>query len=253
MRKNSSRRLSHLVLFILTLSFGTAQGVEFQTSETDEPEPRENELSFSYGKLEFDDGSSLGQAAESARLIDKESGGVERLYWENDEDSDWRIYVHGRWLANPDEVDFTLEAFKLEEIFLDMSFRHWVEYDFGAGIYYPPTNGFFTLSDEALEEEVDQFKLTLRFKPTEVLQLKIGYDFFSREGQSLSTAFGDDYQYQISRTISRGVVPALVEGKGGVSDKAVELYEKSTSLAPGDPDVAGRNLLQLLSSVLNCW
>jgi hypothetical protein len=39
----------------------------------------------------------------------------------------------------------------------------------------------------------------------------------------------------------------MVEGQGGASDKAMELYDKSTSLAPDDPDVAGRNLLQLLS------
>jgi tetratricopeptide (TPR) repeat protein len=40
---------------------------------------------------------------------------------------------------------------------------------------------------------------------------------------------------------------AIVEGKDGVSDKAIELYEKSTSLAPQDPAIAGRNLLEVLS------
>ena len=40
---------------------------------------------------------------------------------------------------------------------------------------------------------------------------------------------------------------AIVEGKGGASNKAVELYKKSTSLAPQDPAIAGRNLLELLS------
>jgi len=40
---------------------------------------------------------------------------------------------------------------------------------------------------------------------------------------------------------------AIVEGKDGPSDAAIELYQKSTSLAPLDPAVAGRNLLELLS------
>jgi tetratricopeptide (TPR) repeat protein len=40
---------------------------------------------------------------------------------------------------------------------------------------------------------------------------------------------------------------AIVEGRGGASDKAVELYGKSTSLAPQDPAIAGRNLLEVLS------
>jgi tetratricopeptide (TPR) repeat protein len=39
----------------------------------------------------------------------------------------------------------------------------------------------------------------------------------------------------------------IVEAKDGPSDAAVELYEKSTGLAPQDPAVAGRNLLELLS------
>jgi len=40
---------------------------------------------------------------------------------------------------------------------------------------------------------------------------------------------------------------AIVAGKDGSSPKAIELYEKSTSLSPLDPAIAGRNLLELLS------
>ena len=40
---------------------------------------------------------------------------------------------------------------------------------------------------------------------------------------------------------------AIVEGKNGASDKAIGLYEKSTSLAPQDTRIAGRNLLELLN------
>jgi len=39
---------------------------------------------------------------------------------------------------------------------------------------------------------------------------------------------------------------AIVEAKDGVSDEAIELYEKSTSLAPQDPAIAGRNLGALI-------
>ncbi len=40
---------------------------------------------------------------------------------------------------------------------------------------------------------------------------------------------------------------AIVAGKDGASDDAVGLYQKSTRLAPRDPAIAGRNLLELLS------
>lgn len=40
---------------------------------------------------------------------------------------------------------------------------------------------------------------------------------------------------------------AIVAGKDGASPKAEDLYKKSTSLAPQDPAIAGRNLLELLS------
>jgi len=40
---------------------------------------------------------------------------------------------------------------------------------------------------------------------------------------------------------------ALVEQKNGNTEQAVQLFEKSTSLAPQDPQVAGRNLLAVLA------
>ena len=40
---------------------------------------------------------------------------------------------------------------------------------------------------------------------------------------------------------------AFVESKDGMSDKALELYEKSTSYAPQDPQIAGRNLGALIA------
>jgi tetratricopeptide (TPR) repeat protein len=40
---------------------------------------------------------------------------------------------------------------------------------------------------------------------------------------------------------------AIVEGKNGATDRAVEYYNKSTSLAPQDARIAGRNLLELLT------
>jgi tetratricopeptide (TPR) repeat protein len=40
---------------------------------------------------------------------------------------------------------------------------------------------------------------------------------------------------------------AFVESKDAMTDKAIELYEKSTSLAPQDPAIAGRNLGALIA------
>ena len=40
---------------------------------------------------------------------------------------------------------------------------------------------------------------------------------------------------------------AFVESEDGMSDKAIELYEKSTSYAPQDPQIAGRNLGALIA------
>jgi tetratricopeptide (TPR) repeat protein len=40
---------------------------------------------------------------------------------------------------------------------------------------------------------------------------------------------------------------AFIESKDGMTDEAVALYEKSTSLAPGDPGIAGRNLGALIA------
>ena len=221
------QKLSWLALSTVMLLPASVYGVQFYTSDTDEPEPRENELSFTYSSVEFDDGANAAQAAESVRVIDNDGGGVDKLHWENDPDGDWRIYVDGRWLINPDEISFTVEAFKLEQIFLDMEFRHWVEFDFGSGIWYAPQNAWFTLSDEALEEEIDQFRLDLRFKPTDTLTLRLAYDFFNREGQSLSTVFGDNYQYRVSgQPKSRGIVPALSEGQETVHKVEVAIEHK---------------------------
>jgi hypothetical protein len=40
---------------------------------------------------------------------------------------------------------------------------------------------------------------------------------------------------------------AMVESQNEVTDKAIDLYEKSTSFAPQDPQIAGRNLGALLA------
>ena len=40
---------------------------------------------------------------------------------------------------------------------------------------------------------------------------------------------------------------AFVESKEGMSDEAIELYEKSTGYAPQDPEIAGRNLGALIA------
>ncbi|MEX0330482.1 MAG: hypothetical protein AB3N64_03570 [Puniceicoccaceae bacterium] len=221
------KQLTWLALSSAMFLPASVSGVQFYTSDTEEPEPRQNELSFTYTSSEFEDDANLGQAAESVRVLDKDGGGVENFHYENDPYADWRFLMDGRWLVNPDELSLTIEAFKLEEIFFDLEFRHWVEFDFGGGVWYAPRNAYFTLSDSALEEEIDQLKVSLRFKPTDTLQLRVAYDFFNREGQSLSTVFGDNYQYRVSgQPKSRGIVPALSEGQETVHKVEIGIEHK---------------------------
>ena len=233
MKKAFYHKLGWLALSTGILSSGSAFGVDLYTIDTDEPEPRKNEVVLNYGAPEFDEGDAVAQAAQSLRIPDTNLGGIERFHIQNSDDSDWRVYIDGRWLVNPDEILISLEAFKEESIFLDIDFRHWVEYDYGAGIYYPPTDAFFILSADALEEEINKLEVTFRFKPSDSVQWKIGYSFFNREGDSVSTRFGDDFQYDIGRTVSRGIVPAMNTGEETVHK--VELgVEKSD-----DVDKAG--------------
>lgn len=205
--------LTRLALSISLFLAGPAYAVSFYTSDTEEPEPRRNEMTVTYGRPDIESLSSLPQVAESLNLEDRYLGGFEKFYFANDPDSDWRVFMDGQWLVRPEQLTLSIEILKPEKFSLNLDYQRWIGYDNPAGIYYPPTDSFFTLSAAALEEEINKLKITLTGTPSDTIEWKIGYRFFNRDGQSLSTRFGDDNQYAVTGTPSRGIVPALVDGE----------------------------------------
>jgi hypothetical protein len=190
-------------------------------------------MTVTYGRPDIESLSSLPQVAESLSIEDRDQGGIENFYFANDPDSDWRVYMDGQWLARPEQLSLSLEIFKPEKFSLDLDYQRWIEYDNPAGIYYPPTDAFFTLSSEALEEEINKLKITFTGTPSDTIEWKIGYRFFNRDGQSLSTSFGDDYQYAVTGTKSRGIVPALVDGEETVQSVDVSLVRDDDETKTG--------------------
>lgn len=189
------------------------QAVELYTSDTGEPEPRRPEIVVTYGETSIEDGGSEALLLEQERREEGGTGGLERLYWENSPDNDWRVYLDSFALLAPDEFGVNLEIHNGWDVFFDLGFYHWNEYEYGSGIWYPPTGFFPVLSADALEKELNKLDLNLRFSPRETIWIELGYSFFNRDGESLSTRFGDDFAYRIGGTPSRGIVPALWDGQ----------------------------------------
>ncbi|HSH09684.1 MAG TPA: hypothetical protein VK995_04815 [Oceanipulchritudo sp.] len=220
MKKACYSPLTWLAFSTGILMSGAAYGVNLYTIDTEEPEPRQSEMVLRFDGRTIDEDANASQVAETLGFEDTNRAGAERFYWENSPDSDWRIYMDGRWLVNPDEVALSIEAFKPEVLYVNVDFQHWVEYDYGAGVWYPPTGSFFTLAPDLLPKKISKFKLTLRATPSDEVEWKFGYSYFNRDGASLTTSFGDDYQYIIGRTVSRGIVPGRVD-----TDETVHTFE----------------------------
>ena len=210
------KRLEQIALACMAAAFGcsaTLHAVELYTMDTEEPEPHQPELVVSYVEPDFDTGSSQPQFAQDYGIEDSSGINLERFYWENSEDGDWRIYLDSRWLSLPDEIRVRFEMHNNESVFFDLEFNQWKEYDYGSGVWYPPTDTFALLPLATLEEEINKIDLSLRLHTTDTVRLILGYGFFNRDGQSLSTRFGDDFQYRIGGTPSRGIIPALYDGE----------------------------------------
>lgn len=217
----------------LLLTAGTALGGEgigvvLTTSETETPEPRRPEIVISFADPTLRGGANPAVVAESLGLEDVYSFGVERLYWENDPDADWRVYLDSQFRFRPDDLSVRFEAFQADEKYFNLDFQLWEKYDYGSGIYYPPTDASFMLSPEQLSEEIMQLKVSYRFLPSSESSWKVSYSFFERSGSSLSTRFGDDYQYiATSARKSRGIVPAVEEGKETIHSAQLEFKKQS--------------------------
>lgn len=210
---------------ILALS-GPLEAVEVYTSNTDEPELKQREFVFSYGDTDLEGGSSEAALREDTGLREGGSGGIERYYWENSVDGDWRVYFDSYWLANPDEAGVSLEIQDGFTVFFNLDFRNWTEYAFGNGVWYPPTNTFAFLSAEALEEEINKIDISLEVHPWDETRIELAYGFFSRDGEKFSTRFGDDNQFQVGGAPSRGILPALIDGDERVHTFDVRLIRQ---------------------------
>jgi hypothetical protein len=223
------KALTWLALGSCLVANASIPNVSLYTSETEEPQPQRNEIVVTIGDVNITDGSSAQQIAETLGIDDNTTvGGIEKFYWANSEDADWRIFLDGRILSWSDQISVNLLALKPEEKMLKIEYQSWKDYDYGAGIYYAPTDSFPVNSSEALEERIQKFKVAFQVQPSYELKLKVEYSALLREGSSLSTSFGDDYQYLILRTVSRGIVPSLVEGEETVHnlDVSVEHNEE---------------------------
>ena len=197
----------------LLFSASLLSAVELYTFEGEAPEPKQNQITISYAEPSPDDADNPAVIAEVLGLEDEASFGIQELYWANDPDSDWRVFLEGKVLVNPDDYTISLEAVKPEEKLLTIDFQYWKDFDYGAGIYYPARNAFFTLDPDLLSETFKRFRISFKMTPSYENSWKISYSLFERSGTSLTTIFGDDYQYRLQGVKSRNYVPSLLEGK----------------------------------------
>ena len=171
---------------------GDGYGIDLYTSDTETPEPNTSELTISYAKPYFNDTDNPAAVAESLGLQDQYSFGVERLYWENDPDSEWRLFLDSKFLFYLDDYRINFQAVKPDEKILTIDFQAWEELDYGAGIYYPDRDSFYLLDPDMLRESIKRFKISYQAMPSYENRWKISYSLFERSGDSLSTRFGDD-------------------------------------------------------------
>jgi hypothetical protein len=190
-----------------------AQAVSLTTSATDEPQPRQTEISFVYGSVDVDEGSNEALLQQDYGIGGGNTGGLEGFYWENEPQGDWKVYFEGRWLADPDDIAVSLEMHNFGKVTFKLDFLQWKEYSLGAGPWFAPSASFAVLSAEALEKEINRLNVSLTYRPSDRTRFDLAYGFFNRKGSSLSTRFGDDYQYRIGGLPSRGIIPALIDGE----------------------------------------
>ncbi len=209
---NSDRkRLSWLAMGLLA-TVPLSAGLDAVSMEEDaELEPKKNQVVFSTSLISVKDGSN---AAEVANVLGLENGyqaGIAYFYW-TEEKGDWIITADGRLLVNPLDLSLNLLAVKPEEAEFKIHFSRWTEFDNPAGVYYPQADRVPILSAQALEEEISRLQVSYKWMPSDTITWKVSLDSFERDGQSLSTTFGDDFQYLYKQTVSRGYVPSLVDG-----------------------------------------
>lgn len=225
------RRFSWLALGLITAPLSA--GLDAVSMEEDaELEPKKNQVVYSLTVNEFSSGSNLGEAAAMLETEDDYRGGIAYLYW-TEEKGDWIVTAEGHVLVNPMDLSLSLSAIKPEEAELKIQFSRWTEFDSPVGVYYPPTDRLPALGTEALKEEITRLKISYQWKPTDTLTWKVALDSFLRDGESLSTTFGDDFQYLYKQTVSRGYIPSLVDGKEEVHKLDVSVRSEEEAKRQG--------------------
>lgn len=195
-------------------------GAGLTTTEDEEPVSLAGELRISAGEVSLEAGSSAAQLREDFGLRAGGRGGIESFRWVGPGSGDWQVAVDARIVQNPDTIAFVLELMRPEEETLEISVRHWTDFDNGAGLLNVAIGEQALLSPQELEKELSEVIVRYQKHLSELLVTDLGYRLFTRRGSTLSTRYGDDFQFRIGGRPSRGVVPALLE-----SDETVQSAE----------------------------
>lgn len=199
---------------------GTSFGSRVTTTEHEAPVPLAEELVVSAGEVSLEAGSSAGQLRQDFGLREGGRGGIDALRWVGWESGEWQISVDAQILENPDTVVFALEMIRPEEETLEVSVRHWTDFDNGAGPWDPVSAEQRLLSPQELEKQLSEVKVRYEKRLSELLLAQMAYRLFTRRGEAVSTRFGDDFPYRIGGRPSRRLIPALLE-----SDETVQALE----------------------------
>lgn len=185
--------------------------VEISTTQLESPEALSPVISLSGGEVYLEDGSNEAQLRQDFGLRPGGTGGLEAFRWVGDGTSDWQVFVDARLVENPDEAKVDLKMVKPEEAEFGIRFHYWTEYDAGAGPWYPVAGSRYLLTPVELEKELS--RLTIRYERslTDTLRMQLAYGLFDRQGEAMSTRYGDDFQYRIGGTPSRGLVPGVLK------------------------------------------
>lgn len=215
-RKSSQGRWVKRWKGLLHLSLGawmslSLSAVEISTTESESPEGSQSVIVLSGGEVVVEEGSNEAQLRQDFGLRPGGTGGLEAFSWVGDGTSDWQVFVDARLVENPDEAKFDLKMVKPEEAEFGIRLQYWTEYAAGTGPWYPVSGSRYLLTPAELERELS--RLTIRYERslTDALRMHLAYGLFDRRGAALSTRYGDDFQYRIGGTPSRGFVPGALQ------------------------------------------
>lgn len=199
---------------LLLLSLGawmslSLSAVEISTTELESPEASQPVISLSGGEVYVEDDSNEAQLRQDFGLRPGGTGGLEAFSWVGDGTADWQVFVDARLVENPDEAKFDLKMVKPEEAEVGIRFHHWTEYDAGMGPWYPGSGNRYLLTPVELEKELSRLTISYEQSLTDTLRMHLAYSLSERRGEALSTRYGDDFQYRIGGTPSRGIVAGL--------------------------------------------